>query len=72
MSVLLPHCTTILQICVLVVKDKSSVLNVSSLSCCKILQLRCVLLEDETNLPSEDKVYFTVLNVVMILPRCGL
>ena len=60
------------QICVLVVKHESSVLNVSNLAYCKNIQLRCVLLEDETNLSSKGKVYFTVLNIMMILPRCGL
>lgn len=33
---------------------------------------RYVLLEDETNLSSKDKVCLTFLNLMMILPRCGL
>lgn len=67
-----PCYVTVLQICILEVKGESSVLNVSNLAYCKIIQLHCVLLEDETNLSSKDKVCFTVLNIMMIIPRCGL
>lgn len=50
-----PCYVTVLQICILEVKGESSVLNVSNLAYCKIIQLHCVLLEDETNLSSKDK-----------------
>lgn len=56
----------------LCVSGHGRVLCVECLAHCELVQLCCVLLEDEACPSSRDEVYFTVLNVMMILPRCGL